>query len=265
MMGKEWFTKFKKQEVALDTKLATVKDSQKTIFSNDFQGIVKIFRYREEDGDVRYYNLQSPVLITPVFEAFKLPRKDRGRSAFSSLCDTLIANRNKVHHLGLDAANTDDANELRSNISFIKKAILDCVAFLEYFKDVTDEKGQPYIDLVYHKIEELEQNYKILRYNTLDVIQNEKMDISPEQFSQICQELYISTLVIKGVHYFESNDYEADLRAIKTVAKRSPWSSMNRWSAMNRWRSVNRYSKAICSQKKPPTSLKKRKICILCC
>ena len=52
VMGKEWFAKFKKQEVALDTKLATVKDSQKTIFSNDFQGIVKIFRYREEDGDV---------------------------------------------------------------------------------------------------------------------------------------------------------------------------------------------------------------------
>ncbi|MBR5529735.1 MAG: hypothetical protein IKU57_04585 [Oscillospiraceae bacterium] len=218
VMGKEWFAKFKEQEVALEFKLATVKVDQKTIFNNDFQGIVKIFRFREEEGDVRNY-LKSPVLITPVFDAFNLPRKERGRSVFSAICDTLIANRNLVHHLGLDAANTENAYELKGNIYFLKKAIIDCVTFLQYFKDVTDPKGRPYIDLVYQKIEELEKTCNIVRYHTLAVIKNEDLKITPEKFAEICQDLYITTAVIKGIYYFETNDYESDLRAIKTVLK----------------------------------------------
>jgi hypothetical protein len=143
VMGADWFSAFKQQEIALDFKYSTIQPDHKDILKNDFQGIIKIFRFREEAADIKI--LTDPILITPVFEKFSLPRKERGKSAFSALCDTLIANRNFIHHLGLDAANTDNASELKSNIAYLKKAILDCIAILRYFRNVTDNFSKPFL------------------------------------------------------------------------------------------------------------------------
>ncbi len=225
VMGDEWFSAFKSQEISLDFKFSTVQASHESILKNDFQGIIKIFRFREEEADIK--NIPSPILITPVFTAFNLPRKERGKSAFSALCDTLIANRNHIHHLGIDAANTDNASELKSNISYLKKSILDCITFLQYFKNIVNENGVTYLDAVYRINEELESSYKIVRYHTLAVIRNERLDVTPERFSEICRELHITTFVKKETHYFESNDYEGDLRAVKAVIKSSAVTKKN--------------------------------------
>ncbi len=220
-----WFAAFKQQEASMPEARRTVQPYHTSILDSDFQGIVKIFRYRELPSDI--VNVVNPILVSDVFNHYNLPDRSCGPKAFSELCNTLISNRNLVHHVSAEAISGNDENKIKSHIIQCKKSIFDCIRFLEYFSDVRDSNGVSYLDRASQKLDQTEKSLGISSYNIPELLSREDINISIRDFVDLCADLHFDTYYRNGIAYLETENLGTSLAVIKTVIERTPQKPKN--------------------------------------
>ena len=214
-----WFAAFKAQEAAMPDSRRTVQPYHTSIYDSDFQGIVKIFCYREVAADV---GGSSPIIISDVFDRYNLPAKTCGPKSFCELCKTLIANRNLVHHVSAEAISGNDEKKIKAHITQCKKSIFDCLRFLEFFPDVCDSDGMSYLDKANNKLSQTEKNLGISSYNIPELLCRENINLTVKDFVDLCADLHFDTYYRNGIAYLESDNIGTTLAIVKTVLERTP-------------------------------------------
>lgn len=179
-------------------------DSITSIKKMDFQGIIKIFKYRKKQ-------------ISHVYN--KYPQCNSPE--FNTLLETLIANRNSISaHLSIESIetmkSTSNTKEEEMLLFEFRHAVMHLIDFLEFFPEFCGDDGKSYLEKAKKSKEETERILNAVQYPIETVINDENLGISPAEFFAICNALYINTRSEKGKSYFYSDDYNRSIHSIKS-------------------------------------------------
>ncbi len=218
----DWFIAFKTQELAFKDNIAIVRADQSKLSDVDFQALIKIFRFRESKEDLKFAeNQDNLITFDAVFERYNLERKVNGRSKFSAMLDDLIVARNEVAHLSAELSEvgyleSDNDEVLKGAIYALRRAIIDYLSFLSYFKGITSSSGVSYYDSASNEFERIERELGFGTYSVSEIIKKYSLNVSEEAFAEYCRKVYIPTHNTQGKYYFESADVEMTVRMVKT-------------------------------------------------
>lgn len=218
----DWFAAFKAQELTFKDNIALVREDQSKLSDIDFQALIKIFRFRESKEDLKFVpNQKDLITIDAVFERYNLERKVNGKSKFSAMLDELIIARNEVAHLSAELAEAgylEAGNDeiLKDTIYALRKAIIEFLSFLSYFKVITSSSGVSYYDSASDELERTEKELGLVTYSVSEIIKEYSLSVSAEAFADYCRKVHIPTHNRRGEYYFESADVEMTVRIVKT-------------------------------------------------
>ncbi len=215
-----WFSAFRGKEIKL-TENAVIERRHNTIRDLDFQPAIKLFLFRESKAD---YGDADTWNISYVFEKYNLPRTYSADkpSRFKKLVSNLIFSRNELTgHLSADEIEamllTATEKELEDIIFKYRESIQELISFLAYFPEAKGNYPETYFEFAKNLLAETEKKYDIIKYHALAVIGNEGLDISENDFADICRNIRVNTSTVNGVLYFETDDYARTIQIIKAM------------------------------------------------
>lgn len=215
-----WFSAFRGKEIKLPEN-AIIERRHNSIRDLDFQPAIKLFLYRESKvdyGDADTWN------ISAVFDKYNLPRTysaDRP-SRFKKLVSNLIFSRNELTgHLSAEEIEamllTASEKELEDIIFKYRESIQELISFLAYFPEAKGNHPVTHFEYAKNLLAETEKKYDIIKYHALAVIGNEKLEVSEQDFAEICRNIRVNTSTVNGVLYFETDDYARTIQIIKAM------------------------------------------------
>ncbi len=215
-----WFSAFRGKELRLPEN-SVIERRHNSIRDLDFQPAIKLFLYRESKvdyGDADTWN------ISAVFEKYNLPRTfsaDRP-SRFKKLVSNLIFSRNELTgHLSAEEIEamllTATEKELEDIIFKYRESIQELISFLAYFPEVKGNHPVAHFEYAKNLLNETEKKYDIVKYHALAVIGNENLEVSEQDFAEICRNIRVNTSTVNGVLYFETDDYARTIQIIRAM------------------------------------------------
>lgn len=203
-LGSDWYFLIKEDDVKSSSKAPPILEGVSKIEHCDFQSLLKLMVFRE--------NIRNAVI-----ETWNIDYSDTKRS-FNSLLRQLMNYRNNTAHNNAEEIERELSGKESNRILDTDRSITDMVKLAMIFKDVKNDEGISY----YEVISKIQQNYekgkRKNQYSVPETLKKEKLNITPGEFIDIVHQNNIEMDVFdadNGSLCFATENYDVIVEKIR--------------------------------------------------
>lgn len=208
-LGHDWFDYFKQDDSKNKREHMILRPEHHSIYDLDFQGLLKILKFHM---DIRIY-----VLSYYHPQETDIDVKYGKNSLFDNLLYrlmTLYRNQIAAHKKASDVEKALSGSKSTTTYSY-DDAITDMKKLAENFSSVTDNNGISYYSTICNIANSYYSQSSYTYYSIQETINAEQLEISRNEFIQICDEFGIKVASTDSQFVFATHNYNETVAIIK--------------------------------------------------
>lgn len=204
-LGQDWYFLIREEDIkASSSKNPPILEGISKIEHCDFQSLLKLMAFRE--------NIRQAVI-----ETWKIDYSDTNKG-FYSLLRQLMTYRNNNAHNNAEEIGRELAGKASNRILDTNRSITDMVKLAMIFKDVKNDKGVSYYEVIRNIRDDYEKGQRKKQYSVKETLKKEKLNVTTGEFIDIVYQYNIEMDVFdseNGDLCFATEDYDVIVEKLR--------------------------------------------------